>query len=102
MAIKSFADQTTSDIYHGLDTKAARRIPKDVWSSAQRKMTVLHTAKTTLELTALSGLRFEPLKHDRPGFNSMRINDRYRLIFQFQNGDAYAVGIENYHGRKTS
>ena len=102
MAIKSFADDTTSDIYHGLNTKAARRIPKDVWKPAQRKMTLLHNAKTTQDLSALPGSRFEPLKYDRPGFSSMRINDRYRLIFQFTDGDAYAVEIDNYHGRKTS
>ena len=48
------------------------------------------------------GLSFEPLKYDRPGFYGIRVNLRYRLIFKFENGDAYAVGIENYHGRKTT
>ena len=51
---------------------------------------------------ALRGTQFKPLKHDMPGFNSLRINDRYRLIFRFDKGDAYGVQIDNYHGRKTS
>lgn len=66
------------------------------------KLTLLHVATTTLDLSRIPGNRFEHLKHDRPGFNSIRVNDNYRLIFGFQNGDAYAVSIENYHGRKTS
>jgi proteic killer suppression protein len=99
--IRSFTDETTSDIYHGLNTKAARRVPQDIWKSAQRKMTVLHNAKTTQDLS-LPGLHFEPLKYDRPGFNSVRVTDRYRILFRFENGDAFNVGIENFHGRKTT
>jgi proteic killer suppression protein len=101
MAIKSFGDDTTSDIFHGNNSKAARRIPQDQWKSAQRKLTVLHNAKTTQDLS-LPGLHFEPLKYDRPGFNSIRVSDRYRIIFRFDNGDAFDVTIENFHGRKTS
>ena len=65
-------------------------------------MTTLHAATSTLDLSGLPGLSFEPLKYDRPGFYSIRVNLRYRLIFKFENGDAYAVGLENYHGRKTT
>lgn len=100
MAIKSFADQGTSDVYHGINSKAARRIlPQRVWKAAQRKLTLLHVAKQTTDLN-LPGMHFEPLKYDRPGFNSIRINDQYRIVFQFTNGDAFNVGIEDFHGRK--
>lgn len=101
MAIESFADDTASDIYHGENSKEARRIPRDLWKPAQRKMTIPHNARSTQDLSALPGNRFEPLKHDRPGFFSMRINGNYRLIFSFVNGDSN-VGIENFHGRKTT
>jgi proteic killer suppression protein len=101
MAITSFADKTTTDIYHGDNSKAARRIPQDVWKSAQRKLSTLNAATKTSDLS-LPGLHFESLAPDRPGYYSIRINDRYRVIFQFEKGDASNVGIENYHGRKTS
>lgn len=101
MPIRSFADPTTSDVYHGINSKPSRRVLQDILKSAQRKMSLLHNARATSDLS-LPGLRFEPLKHDRPGFNSIRINDRYRLIFRFENGDAFDVAIENYHGRKQS
>lgn len=99
MAIKTFADDITSDIYHGLNSKAARRIPQSVWKAAQRKLTMLNVAKQTSDLS-LPGLHFEPLKHDRPGYNSIRVNDQYRIVFQFTNGDAYDVAIEDFHGRR--
>jgi proteic killer suppression protein len=101
MAIKSFADQTTSDIFHGINSKSARRIPQRVWKAAQRKMTLLHNAKTTQDLS-LPGLAFEPLKWHRPGYSSIRVNDQYRLVFQFVNGDAYDVAIEDFHGIKST
>jgi proteic killer suppression protein len=101
MAIRSFADDTTADMYHGINSKVARRIPQNTWKPAQRKMTLLHNARTTADLS-LPGLQFEPLKYDRPGFNSIRVNDRYRIIFRFENGDAFNVGIENFHGRNQS
>src|SRR5438034_8146156 len=99
MSIKSFADETTSDIYHGTNSKAARRIPREVWKAAQRKMSLLHTATETRDLN-LPGLHFEPLKHDRPGFNSIRVNDQFRIVFRFERGDALDVAIEDFHGRK--
>lgn len=101
MAIKSFENETTSDIYYGINSKAARRIPQDTWKPARRKMDLLHNARTTADLT-LPGLRFEPLKYDRPGFNSIRVNDRYRIVFRFENGDAFDVSVENFHGKNQS
>ena len=100
--ISSFVDDTSRDIYNSQDTKAARRIPKEVWPSARRKLTLLHNAANTLELAKNLGLQFKPLKHDRPGFNSIRVNDIYRVIFKFENGNASEVGIENYHGKHTT
>jgi proteic killer suppression protein len=99
MAIKSFADQATSDIFHGINSKHSRRIPQRVWTAARRKLDALQVASQTLDLN-LRGMQFEPLKHDRPGYNSIRVNDQYRLIFQFQNGDAFNVAIEDFHGRR--
>ena len=99
--IRSFADQTASDIHNGLNTKEARRVPREIWKIAQRKLSMLNSATSTQDLS-LPGLRIEPLKHDRPGFYSIRINDIYRIIFRFEKGDAYEVSVESFHGRKQS
>lgn len=96
MPIQTFANQMTADIAAGLNTKSARLLPQRVWKVAQRKLDALQAAQTTHDLSALPGNRFEDLKHTKPGFYSIRINDQYRLIFRFVNGDAYDVYIEGY------
>src|SRR5688572_1313504 len=98
MPIKSFANDTTSDIATGQNTKAARRIPQRVWKAAQRRLDMLQAMTAPSDL-ALPGLNFESLKHTKPGFYSIRVNDQYRILFRFENGDTYDVEIADYHGR---
>lgn len=96
MPIKTFANQMTADVAAGLNTKHSRQLPQRVWTAARRRLDVLHEASTTQQISALPGHRFEDLKHTKPGFYSVRINDQYRIFFRFQNGDAYDVQIEGY------
>lgn len=104
MAIKTFSDQSTSDVFHGLNTKFSRRIPQRVWTAAKRRLELLHSATTLADLSA-PGFRLEPLKYTLPGFYSVRVNDQYRILFQWQiqadgsRGDAYQVQLADYHGR---
>lgn len=102
MAIRTYSDQMTADVAAGENTKYARRLPQRVWKTAQRKLDMVAAAATTQDLSALPGNRFEDLKHTKPGFSSVRINDHYRLIFRFENGDAYDVHIEgeDHTGRR--
>lgn len=99
MPIKSFADETTSDIYYGINSKAARRIPQRVWKAAQRKMSLLNAATKTADLN-LPGMATESLKYTQPGYFSIRVNDQYRITFQFVNGDAYDVKLSDPHDGK--
>ena len=102
MAIKSFGNQGSKDIFEGLNTKDARRVlPQQLWKVARQKLELLNKVGSTLELSA-PGLQTKPLTHDRPGFFSIRINLVYRIHFRFEKGDAYAVEINADHGRKTS
>lgn len=102
MAIKSFADNTAADIFNGINSKEARKVPQDLWKNAQRKMQLLHAANDTQDLSRNPGNHFESLDPNRPGFHSIRVNLIYRVIFHFNRGDAYVVSVENYHGRKTT
>ncbi len=54
-------------------------------------------AATALSDLRLSGLHLEPLKADRKGQYRIRINDRYRICFEWRDGDAYNVEIVDYH-----
>jgi proteic killer suppression protein len=96
--LKTFANETTRDIHRGENTKAARRIPQRVWTAAQRRLSALDAATSLTDLR-LPGFALEPLKHTMRGFYSIRINDQYRLLFRFEQGDAYDVEVADYHGR---
>jgi toxin HigB-1 len=59
--IASFADAATEDIFHGTNTKAARTIPKNLWTIAARKLSVLDYARDLRDL-ASPGNNLDKLK----------------------------------------
>jgi proteic killer suppression protein len=95
--IQSFADETTADLFRERNTRAARRIPRDLWRAAQRKLRALDVAARLDDLAVPAGNRLEILKGGRAGRYSVRINDQYRMTFRWGQGHAYEVGIEDYH-----
>ena len=64
---------------------------------AQRKLAQLNAAATLDFLRVPPGNRLEPLKGDRQGRHSIRINDQWRLCFRFENGNAFDAEIVDYH-----
>lgn len=95
--IYSFRDETTADLFRERNTRSARRIPRDVWRRAQRKLKLLDAAAKLEDLAIPAGSRLEPLKGDQAGSYSVRINDQYRVTFQWKGGHAYEVCVEDYH-----
>ena len=74
-----------------------RRCPELLWPIAQRELDQLNRAVQLKDLKAPPGNRLEPLKGDRKGQASIRINQRYRICFRWENRDAYEVEIVDYH-----
>jgi len=95
--IRDFADQGTEDIYHGENSRQARKIPQDIWPVARRKLDMIENAHDIRDLRAPPGNRLEALRGRLSGFHSIRINDQYRVIFRFENATASEVGIADYH-----
>ncbi len=96
--IQTFHDQATEDVFYGEDSKRARKtFPKELWSVMRRKLDTLHAALTLADLAALPGNRLEALEGDREGSYSIRVNDKNRVTFGFENGTAFDVAIEDYH-----
>jgi proteic killer suppression protein len=96
--ILDFADEATEDIFHGTASRAARRrLARELWPAAQRKLDRLNRARETRDLADPPGNRLELLKGDLAGFYSIRVNDQYRIIFRFQKGDASEVRLVDYH-----
>lgn len=95
--IRSFADTATADVYYGRDTKAARQLPKRLWPVIRRKLDALHRARALRDLRLPAGNRLEALRSDRAGTFSLRVNEQYRITFQFEEGHADDVACEDYH-----
>ena len=97
VVIVSFGDSATSDIFHGIDSKAARAIPKAVWGIARRKLDMIDAAHELKDLATPPGNRLEKLRGSLAGFYSIRVNDQFRAIFRFASGSAADVTITDYH-----
>ena len=96
--IESFADKGTEDIFNGVNSTAARRLlPKDLWKIAFRKLDQIDSATTLDDLRVPPGNRLERLKAERAGQYSIRINEQYRICFEWAPSGAANVEIVDYH-----
>lgn len=58
---------------------------------------MLDAAESLQDLRVPPGNRLEKLSADRKGQHSIRINDQWRICFEWRDGDAYQVEIADYH-----
>jgi toxin HigB-1 len=93
--ITSFADPTTEDIYNGSNTKMAGKVDRRIWPVLVRKLDMLNAATTLSDLKS-PGNHLERLKGDLAGYWSIRVNDQYRVIFQFGGGNALKCSVSRY------
>lgn len=92
--IKSFGDDETERFYIA---GKSRKIPTTIHKAAIRKLDYLNSAATVEDLKIPPANRLEKLKGDLQAFYFIRINKQYRIIFRFEDGDAYDVKITDYH-----
>jgi len=92
--IISFGNEETRKIFN---RQRSTRLPREMQNIAYRKLAMLHAANALINLQSLPGNRLEKLRGDRDGQYSIRINNRYRICFEWQDGDAYNVEIVDYH-----
>jgi toxin HigB-1 len=90
--IVSFKDSEAEKIFNGVRSRKFEAIAK----VAYRKLAILHSAAALHDLKS-PGLQLEALREDRAGQHSIRINDRYRICFVWQDGKAIDVEIVDYH-----
>ena len=92
--IRSFRDRETSKI---VTRERSTRLPADIQQVAYRKLRMLNNAQSLADLRIPPGNRLEKLSGDREGQYSIRINDRWRICFDWREGDAYLVEVVDYH-----
>ena len=95
--IQSFADAATADLWEERNSKAARRVPRSIWPTVYRKLTMLDAAQRLNDLSAVPGNRLEALAGDRKGQHSIRGDQQYRITFRWEGHDAHDVCCEDYH-----
>lgn len=96
--IVGFHDQGTEDVFDGADTRVARRTcPSRVWPVARRKLDQINRVRDIRSLAVPPGNRLERLRGDRSGQYSIRINEQYRICFQWEGEHANQVQITDYH-----
>lgn len=93
--IVSYRDKRARDFAAGKRVKAFSGFQR----SARLKLDRLEAATSIGDLAALPGNRFEPLLGDRKGQYSIRINDQWRICFEWPDGALGPSNVEivDYH-----
>ena len=94
--IASFRDEEAELIWKGRFSKKIK-LPVQLHNAARRKLRMIAAATTLETLRVPPNNRLEALKGKREGQWSVRINDQWRVCFQWKNGNALDVEITDYH-----
>lgn len=93
MMIRSFACADTENLFNSI---VVRRF-KQIESVARRKLLQLDAADKLDDLRVPPGNRLEALKSDRKKQHSIRVNDQWRICFEWKDDGIYRVEIVDYH-----
>jgi proteic killer suppression protein len=91
--IRSFRDADAEQLFQGVVPKRLASLAR----VAQRKLMQLDAATGLQDLAVFPGNRLEALEGDRKGQHSIRVNDRLRVCFRWEQGGAFDVEIVDYH-----
>ena len=95
--IRTLADDATRDIWNGVNSKAARGIPRELWPIVRRKLDQIDAVTRIEDLRIPTGNRLHALTGNLRGRNAVRVNDQYRIVFRFEGADAFDVRCTDYH-----
>lgn len=94
VAIQSFRDKDTAWVWQ---RRFVKRFGPELTRAAYRKLMMLDVAEVLTDVAVPPSNRLEPLKGDRAGQHSIRINDQYRVCFVWSPGGPRDVEIVDYH-----
>jgi proteic killer suppression protein len=95
MMIRSFRGTFAASIFR--QRRVPKGFPTDVAKVARRKLVQLNNAAMLGDLVAPPGNRLEALRGDLAGKHSIRINDQWRIVFQWRDQGPEEVEIVDYH-----
>ncbi|WP_181308861.1 type II toxin-antitoxin system RelE/ParE family toxin [Rufibacter sp. XAAS-G3-1] len=92
--IISFGSKETEKIWNGV---RVAKLPMEIQAIGRRKLRMLNNSQNIADLRIPPSNRLEKLSGNLKEFYSIRINDQWRIIFQWNNGQASEVEIVDYH-----
>lgn len=92
--IRSFACKETERIFK---REFSKEFPRDLQKIARRKLLMINHAADIHDLRIPPGNRLEKLRGDRNQQYSIRINDQWRICFEWHDGEVHNVEIVDYH-----
>jgi proteic killer suppression protein len=92
--ILSFDDKETEQIYDGIRVK---NLPLEIQTVGRRKLRMLNNSQTINDLRIPPSNRLEKLEGKLNDYYSIRINDQWRIIFRWTEGQSENVKIVDYH-----
>ena len=92
--IVSFGSKDTDKIWQG---EKVKKFPLEIQKICRRKLRMLNNSQNLSDLRIPPSNRLEKLKGIENDFYSIRINDQWRIIFQWENNHAHKVEITDYH-----
>jgi len=92
--IKSFGTKETEKIWSGTRSK---KLPNQIQNIARRKLRMINNAQTINDLRIPPANRLEKMKGNLSKFYSIRINNQWRVLFDWKSNNAFEVQIIDYH-----
>ena len=92
--IISFGSKETEKIWVG---ERVPKLPLEIQNIGRRKLRMLNNSQNIMDLRIPPSNRLEKLSGKFKDFYSMRINDQWRIVFKWNNGNATEVEIMDYH-----
>ena len=91
--IRSFGDKETEELFADHFVRAFQGVAR----RAKRKLEAINAARRLEDLRVPPSNRLEKLGGGLKDFHSIRVNDQWRVIFKWREGDAEEVRIVDYH-----
>jgi len=92
--IVSFGSKDTEKIWKG---ERVVKIPLEIQQNGRRKLRMINNSQDIRDLSIPPSNRLKRLKGKSKDYHSIRINDQWRIIFKWENNQAYDVEIKDYH-----
>ena len=92
--IKNFKCRETEKIFHG---RFSKKLPHDIQRLAERKLIMVHRAGSLRDLRVPPANRLEKLSGNRERQHSIRINEQWRICFEWREDGVYGVEMVDYH-----